>query len=521
MADTPISVSRNVTGSPLASDKPITIAILAMGGQGGGVLADWIVSMAEAQGFVAQSTSVPGVAQRTGATIYYVELLKARDGETPILSLMPSPGDVDLVLASELMEAGRSVLRGLVTPDKTTLIASTHRSLAISEKEAPGDGIGSSVTVTDATDIAAKRTIAFDMDALATANGSVISASLFGALAGSKVLPFGKDAYEATIRAGGKGVDASLRAFNAAYERVQTKPRDEVKTQLDKKLEALPATTGHAALDKIIARIRNEFPANAHAMLYAGVKKLTLFQDAAYAHEYLDRVAALYASDKAHGGDAHDFALTGQAAKYIAVAMAYDDVINVADIKVRGSRFQRVRNEIGAKDDQIVYMTEYMHPRMDEVCGTMPRRLGEWIENRPKLFNRLDKMVNKGRRVKTATLFWFCGLYVVSSLRRIRRSTLRHHREMLHLDNWLATTGSVLKQNYPLAVEVLGNRRLVKGYSDTHSRGLSKFDRVMSALPLLTARDDGAAWMKRLRQAALLDEAGLALDGALKTVATL
>ena len=44
-------------------------------------------------------------------------------------------------------------------------------------------------------------------------NGSVISAAMFGALAGSGALPFAREAYEATIRAGGKGVEPSLRAF--------------------------------------------------------------------------------------------------------------------------------------------------------------------------------------------------------------------------------------------------------------------------------------------------------------------
>ncbi len=130
-------------------------------------------------------------------------------------------------------------------------------------------------------------------------------------------------------------------------------------------------------------------------------------------------------------------------------------------------------------------------------------------------------MINKGRRVKTGTLFWFTGLYVVSALRRFRRGSLRHHREVEHREAWLAKASDILPRNYDLAVEVLGCRRLVKGYSDTHSRGLSKFDRVLSAVPMLVAREDGAAWLKRLRQAALLDEAGIALDGALKTVATL
>lgn len=174
----------------LSTDKPISIAILAMGGQGGGVLADWIVGLAESQGWMAQTTSVPGVAQRTGATIYYLELLPAREGRHPIFALMPTPGDVDIVLAAELMEAGRSVLRGLVTPDRTTLIASTHRALAVGEKEKPGDGIGNPEVVVEATDFAAKRIIAFDMDTLAAKNGSVISASMFGALAAAGVLPF-------------------------------------------------------------------------------------------------------------------------------------------------------------------------------------------------------------------------------------------------------------------------------------------------------------------------------------------
>lgn len=505
----------------LATDKPLAIAILAMGGQGGGVLADWIVGLAEHQGWIAQSTSVPGVAQRTGATIYYLEMLPAREGRQPIFSLMPTPGDVDIVMAAELMEAGRSVLRGLVTPDRTTLIASTHRSFAVGEKEKPGNGIGDPTVVVSATDFAAKRTIAFDMETLAAKNGSVISSSMFGALAAAGVLPFPKEAFEATIREGGKGVEASLRAFNAAYDRAKQKPRDEISASPPKRFDTIPETTGHPDLDQLVHRIRTEFPEVARPMLFAGVKKLTDFQDPAYAGEYLDRVGALYTLDRQHGGEARDFNFTAQAAKYVAAAMNYDDVIRVADLKVRASRFERVRKEVGAKDDQIVYTTEYMHPRMEEICSTMPKGIGLWIEGRPALFAHLDRWVNKGRRVKTGTLFWFTGLYMVSALRRIRRGTLRHMRETEHCERWLAAASSLLPRNYELAVEVLNNRRMVKGYSDTHSRGLSKFDRLMSAIPMLQDREDGAAWMRRLRQAALLDENGTALDGALKTVATL
>ncbi len=36
--------------------------ISVVGGEGGGVLADWIVDLAERGGYLAQATSVPGVA---------------------------------------------------------------------------------------------------------------------------------------------------------------------------------------------------------------------------------------------------------------------------------------------------------------------------------------------------------------------------------------------------------------------------------------------------------------------------
>jgi indolepyruvate ferredoxin oxidoreductase beta subunit len=129
---------------------------------------------------------------------------------------------------------------------------------------------------------------------------------------------------------------------------------------------------------------------------------------------------------------------------------------------------------------------------------------------------RIDRMVNRGRRVETATLRGFLQLYLVSGLRRFRRKLLRHADEMVHMEDWLGLALRTLPQNYDLARAILAARRLVKGYSDTHARGLSKFDRVISAVPVLLAREDGGQWMDRLISAALKDENGDALDGALK-----
>jgi indolepyruvate ferredoxin oxidoreductase, beta subunit len=513
--------------APTPPDPIIKLAILAVGGQGGGVVSDWIVGLAERNGWYAQSTSVPGVAQRTGATIYYIEMVREGAG-TPVLSLMPSPGDVDIVLAAELMEAGRAMQRGLVTPDRTTLITSTHRTLAVSEKVVPGTGMIDPAPVLDAARKSSKRFLGCDLDRLAVQNGSVISASLFGALAAAKILPFAREEFEATIEAGGRGAAASLKAFRAGYEATQ---RPESEGALGLSAVAAPPLktlgTVHGperdvrAWASLIERITREFPEEARPMLLAGLEKVTDFQDVKYGREYLDRMKILQNRDKEYGGTDQAFRFTVEAAKYVANAMAYDDVIRVADLKTRASRFRRIEKEMAAGPDQVLRLTEFMHPRIEEVCGTMPAALGGFILKRKGLVAALNRVVNKGRHVRTDTIRWFLALYALSGLRRFRRGTLRHRIETEHLDQWLRAAVEVLRKDYSLAVEVLRCRRLIKGYSDTHERGTSKYERVLSALPQLQGRSDGAEWLHRLIEAALKDEEGTMLDGALKTVKTL
>jgi len=505
----------------ISTDKPLSIAILAMGGQGGGVLADWIVALAEAQGWVAQATSVPGVAQRTGATIYYIEMLPARGGAEPVLSLMPTPGDVDVVLAAEFMEAGRSMLRGLVTPERTTLIASTHRAFAVVEKEKPGDGIGDPAVVVEAAGVAAKRVLAFDMQILAETHGSVISAAMFGALAAAEALPFPRSAFERAIGAGGKGVEASLRTFGAAYDRARDKPKPAAVAKAPAKaLPDPPASAGHPRLDQLLQRIRDEFPGIAQPMLFAGIKRLVDFQDPRYAGEYLDFMAPVRDADMAAGGASRNFAATVQGAKYLAVAMAYDDVIRVADLKTRSSRFARVRTEVGVKENQVVHTTEFMHPRMEEVADTLPASLGRFLKSRPRLYAALDRFVNRDRRLRTDRIGSFLLLYLLAGLKPMRRRSLRHQDELARIRQWLDLATGLLARSYDLGVEVLICRQLIKGYSGTRERGSSKYERVLSAVPMLVDRQDGARWLQRLRRAALMDEEGKELDGALKTLAS-
>ena len=260
--------------------KPIKIVVMALGGQGGGVLSGWIADVCEKAGFLSQSTSVPGVAQRTGATIYYVEAFPAAAaraaGETPVLALMPTPGDVDIVIASELMEAGRAILRGFVSADRTTLITSTHRVYAIGEKSHLGSGMKNADRILAAASEKSRSFIGFDMEALATENGSVISATLFGALAGSAALPIERSLFEDTIRASGKAVETNLAAFSSAYE--AAKAGGNAKVDL-----TAPESEAPVVSAPLLAEINRDFPEPARALLQAGAARCADYQDLDYA----------------------------------------------------------------------------------------------------------------------------------------------------------------------------------------------------------------------------------------------
>lgn len=504
-------------GSFRRDDGLIKLSVHAVGGQGGGVLTNWIVDLAEANGYHAQSTSVPGLAQRTGTTIYYVEMLPETKAE-PVLALMPAPGDVDVVIASEMMEAGRAVERGFVTADRTTLIASTHRVFATSEKVIPGDGRADRDTVLALAREAAKRAVAFDMHDMAKHAKSHVSASLFGALAGSGALPFPVESYVSVIEASGRGVAASVEAFHSARRATvegtdgsaaQTAPSDRVKI------------TGPArkrrTWDTLCARIDRLPPAVA-AMTRPGLRKVVEFQSETLGSDYLAAVEDAVAMDNTAGGADRDWDYATHFAKYLANALCYDDLIRVADLKTRAARFARVREHAEPGAGAVLRTTEYMHPRAEEIVGMLPAGIGQRIVSAPRLFAFIDRRVNKGRRYRSDGLGAFLALYFLGGLKPIRRFTLRHRQERVHREAWLAQARETLPMDYDLAVEILACRRLIKGYSDTHARGQTKFALVMEAARKLEGRSDAADWVRRLRNAALSASSDQPLRDTLRTV---
>src|SRR6478752_4765551 len=344
--------------------RPIAILIAALGGEGGGVLTDWIVAAAAQLGFPVQSTSIPGVAQRTGATTYYIEIVPVPARELaarPVLALAPGIGDVDIVLASELMEAGRTVAGGFVTPDRTLVIASTARSYLEVERMAMADGRYDSARLIKAIEAHSQACLLLDMETLAKRSGAMINAIMLGVIAGCGRLPIPAAVLEGAIHADGKAVDANLRGFRSGLEAAQTANAAD-----GEGVAARRARLPVASLADLERAIVTEMPAPAREVILEGVRRLVAYQDVSYARLYLDRLAPVRSADERvqSGGR-----LLREVARHLAVRMSYEDVIRVAQAKIDPARLARIAADMGVKPGEPFTVTEFLKPGIEEMCS--------------------------------------------------------------------------------------------------------------------------------------------------------
>jgi indolepyruvate ferredoxin oxidoreductase beta subunit len=488
----------------------ITVLIAALGGEGGSVLAEWLVETATEAGYPAQSTSIPGVAQRTGATTYYVEIypekVAALRGRVPVLSLLPVPGCIDLLVASELLECARTVQMGMPSAERTTVVTSTSRTLTTAEKMSLGDGRFDSDRLLEAARENSRKLIALDMEAMA--RGTVVSAVMFGAIAASGVLPFTREQFEAVIRSSGVGVESSLVGFARAWDTVNAPAESGV-----------PATESPAlpAAQSILA---DRFPPQILDIVDAGHRRVSEYQDDAYAELYLQRLARVLAAERhSDGAAANGYALTRETARFLALWMAFDDIVRVADLKCRASRFARVRAEVAARDGDIVRIVDYFKPGITEFCALLPSALAQplitWDRKRQ---GRGNPTLAMALHLRTDSVSGFLLLRVLASLKWLRRSGARYAEEQALIESWLSVIENAGRENWSLANEIALCGRLIKGYGATNERAKANLAHILEQLVnggTFVNSADRASAIRQAREAALADEGGKAFDQVL------
>lgn len=499
-----------------APARPVTLLIAALGGEGGGVLTGWIVDAAAASGLPVQSTSIPGVAQRTGATTYYVEIWpapwSALGGQRPVLSLVPGVGDIDMLVASELLEAGRVIAQGFATRERTTVIASTHRIYAVAERMAMGDGRFDIGRLMKAVEEQAQSHILFDMEETARRAESALNAVMLGAIAGSGRLPIAAEAFAAAIRDEGKAVDANLRGFAAGLAAVS---QQAAAPRAARKRPHAPRPS-LAALERAAAET---MPAAALEIIVEGLRRLAAYQDLRYARLYLDRLGPIRDADAASGAGGR---LLRETARHLAVRMSFEDLIRVAQAKTDPARFARIRQELRLAPDEPLSIVDFYKPGIEELCSVLPPALARPILAFSVRRGWLGK-IYWGMTVKSNSVTGFLRLKLLAGLRPWRPRSHRYREEQAQIEAWLALVAEAARRSAELAVEIADCARLIKGYGETHARGRANFAAIEARVirPALAGRYAVAAAVDAVaaaRIAALADPEGDRLERTLAEI---
>ncbi|NPC54750.1 indolepyruvate oxidoreductase subunit beta family protein [Caenimonas soli] len=493
---------------------PISLLICALGGEGGGVLTEWLVETAHHAGYAVQSTSIPGVAQRTGATTYYVEVfpvpLAQLGGKRPVFSLNPVPGALNAMVSSELLETTRQIGNGMSSPDRTLVISSSSRTFTTAERMQLADGRTDSAELMKVVQQFSRRHHVFDMSAVAKEAGTVVSAVMLGAVAGSGLFPFARGDYEAVVRAGGRGAEASLRGFAKAYDMVSgchavLDPASMVAREDG--LRVRPAMT--AAF--------GAFPVQVHDMLALGHARMLEYQGPAYANLYLERLQQVLDAERASDpAGVQSYATTREMARWLALWMAFDDIVRVADLKSRATRWERVKGEVKAGEDDLLKVYDHFKPGIPEFAALLPAPLADRLVR----WDRARVLQGKQPwalplKVGTHSILGMLGLRVLASLKWLRVRGSRYAIEQSMIDKWLAGVVQGTRRHWRLGHEIALCGRLIKGYGATNERGKENLLHVLDHLAQGPSPEASAQAIAAARDAALADDAGKTLDAAL------
>ena len=503
--------------------QPITLLICALGGEGGGVLTEWLVHIARASGYAAQSTSIPGVAQRTGATTYYLEVfpvpMAELHGKRPIFSLNPVPGALDALVSSELLETARQIGNGMATAQRTLILSSSSRTLTTAERMTPGDGRTDNAPLLDALRSHSREHHVFDMAKIAKDSGTIVSAVMLGAIAGNGLLPFKREAYEAVIKHGGKGFDASLRGFAAAFEQVS---RQKDQAALVASLLSNDELPAHEFIS-LKADLAGKFPSQTHQMLKLGHARMLEYQGQAYADLYVQRLSRVLAAEQqADPAASQGYATTMEMARWLALWMAFDDIVRVADLKSRASRWQRVLGEVKPGQDDLLHVYDHFKPGAPEFAALLPSSLAAKVTrwDRQRVANGKAPWA-MALKIGSHSVLGMLSLRLLASLKWLRVRGSRYALEQTLIDKWLGVVIRSTQANWQLGHEVALCGRLIKGYGSTNERGK---DNLLHVLDHLADLEHGASFASHslrataiaaARSAALQDEAGKALDQTL------
>jgi len=469
----------------------IKILIPAVGGQGGGVLTEWVVQAFFLEDFDAQGISLPGLSQRGGSTVYYLEAhpKPKSHNKSIIFAQFPVPGEVDIILAQEFLELGRALELGYGS-DKTTIVTSSHRIYSTLEKMPIGSGIYSDDNLRKLAAGFSNRFIELNALELSKKNGMdelAVNAILLGALCASGAVPLDKESFIRSIEMVGVAVSASLKAFEVGWEYANSDGGSNAEKAsnwtkfIQERTEKLDGDLKEEYQSRIKI-IESEYPQKLREILAESVFRLIDYQDIKYADKFLNEVNSIRVIDSNTKGS--DYKLTELYAKNLALLMSYEDGIRVAELKINSDRFKRIREEMRLKDDQVFHVVDYLKPDAEEIYGLLPNVLVAPVLSftRTSLFKKIwrrKKPLTMGQTPVTNSFSGYLRLWLLTKIKFLRPYSFRYKKEYKLINKYTEAIFKYASYDYKVACLVARSVQMVKGYGRVRRRTMDAFYRFL------------------------------------------
>jgi len=469
----------------------IKILLPAVGGQGGGVLTEWLFQAFLLEGYEVQGISLPGLSQRGGSTVYYLEVCADKTENGNILfSQHPVPGDVDVIVAQEFLELGRIIEQGY-SSEKTTIISSTHRIFSTLEKLPVGSGVYSERNLQDLANEFSLKFIGMDVLDIVKNNSMderSINAVLLGAVASSGCLPLEKKSYIEAIGKVGVAVENNIKAFEIGYSNNNIGCTAENPVENNRYFDGSLLETyrvGDEEIKKLQVLLKPRegvVPEHLKCYLHEAVLRLTDYQSEWYAEKYMNALDRIIKIDSEN--TTYDFRLTGIVLKNLALLMSYEDGIRVAELKTRWSRFRRIKKEMNIDDSQVFNVVDYLKPDSGEIYGLMPDIIVSPVLSLlqtglfRKLFGRKEPLTFE-QTPTTSSIGGFLSLWLLTRLKFIRPYSYRYKKEHSIIERYIDSVEFYAKKDYEVGCIVARAGSVIKGYGRVRRRTMDTFSRFI------------------------------------------
>jgi hypothetical protein len=190
------------------------------------------------------------------------------------------------------------------------------------------------------------------------------------------------------------------------------------------------------------------------------------YQGPSYAHLYVDRLRRFV------GKQGVDDAMLTDIARLMAIRMAYEDPIRIAQLKLT-----ELDQAPGNPARPAVDVRKFT---LEELIGALPAAIAEYVLDALDWAGWTNKRVSI--RFSTASRFGIRRLKIEAGLRRWRLLSVRYTKERVWVERWLHMIDRSLTKQPQAAPAIVQTATMIEGYGDVYRQGLADWNAIIDGL---------------------------------------